>query len=148
MVHNGIEYALMQSYAEGFDILKNAGSETLPEALRLQFDVADVAEVWRRGSVISSWLLDLTAAALARSPELEGYSGWVEDSGEGRWAVNTAIEESVPAQVITAALYARFRSRQQHTFAEKVLSAMRDGFGAHKEAPTSAGPRDARADTL
>jgi 6-phosphogluconate dehydrogenase len=146
MVHNGIEYALMQSYAEGFDILKNAGAETLPESMRLDFDVADIAEVWRRGSVISSWLLDLTAAALAQSPGLDDYSGRVDDSGEGRWAVNAAIEEAVPAHVITAALFARFRSRQTQTFADKVLSAMRAGFGAHKETPMSTEPADTRRD--
>jgi 6-phosphogluconate dehydrogenase len=133
MIHNGIEYGLMQAYAEGFDILKNANGAGLPEAHRFDFDLADIAEVWRRGSVIPSWLLDLTAQALARNATLEGYSGHVEDSGEGRWTVNAAVDEAVPAEVLTAALFARFRSRQQHTFAEKVLSAMRDGFGGHKE---------------
>jgi 6-phosphogluconate dehydrogenase len=133
MIHNGIEYGMMQAIAEGMDILKNAGSLRLPEELRLAMDVADVAEVWRRGSVITSWLLDLTAAALAEDAGLEGYSGHVEDSGEGRWTVQAAIEEAVPAEVLTAALYARFRSRQDHTFAEKVLSAMRKGFGGHLE---------------
>jgi 6-phosphogluconate dehydrogenase len=133
MIHNGIEYGLMQAYAEGFDILKNASSKALPEEHRLDLDVADIAEVWRRGSVIPSWLLDLTAQALARNATLEGYSGHVEDSGEGRWTVNAAVDEAVPAEVLTAALYARFRSRQSHTFAEKILSAMRDGFGGHKE---------------
>jgi 6-phosphogluconate dehydrogenase len=133
MIHNGIEYGMMQAMAEGFDILENAGSARVPEELRLAIDVADVAEVWRRGSVITSWLLDLTAAALAEDPELAGYSGHVEDSGEGRWTVQAAIEEAVPAEVLTAALYARFRSRQDHTFAEKVLSAMRKGFGGHVE---------------
>src|SRR5712672_2017929 len=133
MVHNGIEYGLMQAYAEGFDILKNANIDALPAEHRFNFDLADIAEVWRRGSVIPSWLLDLTAAALAKNPTLESYSGFVEDSGEGRWTVNAAIDEAVPAEVLTAALFARFRSRKQHTFAEKVLSAMRDGFGGHKE---------------
>jgi 6-phosphogluconate dehydrogenase len=133
MIHNGIEYGMMQAMAEGFDILRNAGSPKLPEDLRLSLDVADVAEVWRRGSVITSWLLDLTAAALAADPDLAAYSGHVEDSGEGRWTVQTAIEEAVPAEVLTSALYARFRSRQDHTFAEKVLSAMRKGFGGHVE---------------
>jgi 6-phosphogluconate dehydrogenase len=133
MIHNGIEYGMMQAIAEGMDILRNAGSLRLPEELRLAMDVADVAEVWRRGSVITSWLLDLTAAALAEDAGLEGYSGHVEDSGEGRWTVQAAIEEAVPAEVLTAALYARFRSRQDHTFAEKVLSAMRKGFGGHLE---------------
>ena len=133
MIHNGIEYGMMQAIAEGFDILQNAGSPRVPEAMRLSIDVAEVAEVWRRGSVITSWLLDLTAAALAEDPALSGYSGHVEDSGEGRWTVQAAVEEAVPAEVLTAALYARFRSRQDHTFAEKVLSAMRKGFGGHVE---------------
>jgi len=133
MVHNGIEYGMMQAIAEGLDILRGASSSRLPEELRLAIDVADTAEVWRRGSVITSWLLDLTAAALAEDAELSAYSGHVEDSGEGRWTVQAAIEEAVPAEVLTAALYARFRSRQAHTFAEKVLSAMRKGFGGHIE---------------
>jgi 6-phosphogluconate dehydrogenase len=133
MVHNGIEYGLMQAYAEGFDILANASSEALPEAQRFELDVAEIAEVWRRGSVIGSWLLDLTAAALARDPGLAAYSGVVQDSGEGRWAVMAAIEEAVPADVLSAALYTRFRSRRDHTFAEKILSAMRAGFGGHVE---------------
>jgi len=133
MIHNGIEYGMMQAIAEGLDILENAGSPRLPEELRLAIDVADVAETWRRGSVITSWLLDLTAAALAEDAALAGYSGHVEDSGEGRWTVQAAVEEAVPAEVLTAALFARFRSRQDHTFAEKVLSAMRKGFGGHLE---------------
>lgn len=133
MVHNGIEYGLMQAFAEGFDILKNADAAALPPAHRFTLDVADIAEVWRRGSVVSSWLLDLTAAALAQSPALDAYAGHVGDSGEGRWTINAAIDEAVPAPVLSAALYARFRSRQDHTFADKILSAMRDGFGAHKE---------------
>jgi 6-phosphogluconate dehydrogenase len=133
MIHNGIEYGMMQAIAEGFDILRNAASPALPEEHRLDLDVADVAEVWRRGSVVTSWLLDLTAAALAADDDLSGYSGHVEDSGEGRWTVQAAIEEAVPAEVLTAALYTRFRSRQDHTFAEKVLSAMRKGFGGHVE---------------
>ena len=133
MVHNGIEYGLMQAYAEGFDILKNANIEALPQDHRFELDIADIAEVWRRGSVIPSWLLDLTASALAKNPTLGSYSGFVEDSGEGRWTVNAAIDEAVPAEVLTAALFARFRSRKEHTFAEKILSAMRDGFGGHKE---------------
>jgi 6-phosphogluconate dehydrogenase len=138
MIHNGIEYGLMQAYAEGFDILKNANGETLPVEHRFDFDIGDIAEVWRRGSVIPSWLLDLTATALAESPGLSGYSGYVEDSGEGRWTVNAAIDEAVPAEVLTAALFARFRSRKEHTFAEKILSAMRAGFGGHKEPPKGA----------
>ena len=133
MVHNGIEYGLMQAFAEGFDILKNANSQALPEDARFEFDLADVAEVWRRGSVISSWLLDLTASALAADPKLADFEGVVEDSGEGRWTIMAAIEEAVPADVLSAALYTRFRSRRDHTFAEKILSAMRKGFGAHVE---------------
>ncbi|MET4042327.1 phosphogluconate dehydrogenase (NAD(+)-dependent, decarboxylating) [Bradyrhizobium sp. RT6a] len=133
MIHNGIEYGLMQAYAEGFDILKNANIDALPADHRYDFDLADIAEVWRRGSVIPSWLLDLTSTALADSPALTEYSGFVDDSGEGRWTVNAAIDEAVPAEVLTAALFARFRSRKEHTFAEKILSAMRAGFGGHKE---------------
>jgi 6-phosphogluconate dehydrogenase len=133
MVHNGIEYGLMQAYAEGFDILKNAENETRPQEERFDLNLADVAEVWRRGSVISSWLLDLTASALAEDVKLAEYSGFIEDSGEGRWTIQAAIEEAVPADVLSAALYARFRSRQQHTFGEKLLSAMRKGFGGHVE---------------
>jgi 6-phosphogluconate dehydrogenase len=133
MIHNGIEYGMMQAIAEGFDIIKNANSPGLPEDMRLSIDVADVAEVWRRGSVITSWLLDLTAMALMGDAELMAYSGHVEDSGEGRWAIQAAIAEAVPAEVLTAALYARFRSRQEHTFAEKIVSAMRKGFGGHVE---------------
>src|SRR6059058_1762119 len=140
MVHNGIEYGLMQAYAEGFDILKNAGIEALPAEHRFNLDIADIAEVWRRGSVIPSWLLDLTASALARNDTLDNYSGFVEDSGEGRWTINAAIDEAVPAEVLTAALFARFRSRKQHTFAEKILSAMREGFGGHKETQQHADP--------
>ncbi|MDA9497040.1 phosphogluconate dehydrogenase (NAD(+)-dependent, decarboxylating) [Bradyrhizobium sp. CCBAU 11357] len=140
MIHNGIEYGLMQAYAEGFDILKNANIEALPADHRYDFDLADIAEVWRRGSVIPSWLLDLTSTALADSPQLAEYSGFVEDSGEGRWTVNAAIDEAVPAEVLTAALYTRFRSRKEHTFAEKILSAMRAGFGGHKE-PGAAKPK-------
>jgi 6-phosphogluconate dehydrogenase len=133
MIHNGIEYGMMQAFAEGFDILRHANSPKLPAEHRLDLDVADIAEVWRRGSVVTSWLLDLTAAALAEDGDLAGYSGHVEDSGEGRWTVQAAIEEAVPAEVLTSALYTRFRSRQDHTFAEKVLSAMRKGFGGHVE---------------
>jgi 6-phosphogluconate dehydrogenase len=133
MVHNGIEYGLMQAYAEGFDILKHAGSKDLPEAQRFDLDIGDIAEVWRRGSVVSSWLLDLTAQALAGDEQLEGFSGFVADSGEGRWTLNAAIEESVPANVLSAALYARFRSREHASYADKLLSAMRKGFGGHLE---------------
>jgi 6-phosphogluconate dehydrogenase len=133
MVHNGIEYGLMQAYAEGFDILRNKDSKDLPEDERYTLNLPDVAEVWRRGSVISSWLLDLSAMALAKDPLLQNFSGFVQDSGEGRWTVEAAIEEAVPADVITSALFARFRSRQEHTFGEKMLSAMRFGFGGHIE---------------
>ena len=137
MVHNGIEYGLMQAYAEGFDILRNKASTDLPEDERFTLNMSDIAEVWRRGSVVSSWLLDLGAIALAKDPELEGFSGFVQDSGEGRWTVEAAIEEAVPAEVLSAALYARFRSRRDHTFGEKLLSAMRFGFGGHVEAHES-----------
>ena len=136
MVHNGIEYGLMQAYAEGFDIFRNASSEEVPENLRYELDLADIAEVWRRGSVVSSWLLDLTAAALLENPDLSNYSGFVQDSGEGRWTIFAAVERAVPVDVLSASLYARFRSRQEHTFAEKVLSAMRHKFGGHVERPT------------
>jgi 6-phosphogluconate dehydrogenase len=133
MVHNGIEYGMMQAYAEGFDILKGRGAEQLPEDERFELNIGDIAEVWRRGSVVSSWLLDLTAAALATDEQLEHFSGFVEDSGEGRWTVDAAVEEAVPANVLAAALFARFRSRRDHTFGEKILSAMRFGFGGHIE---------------
>jgi len=133
MVHNGIEYGLMQAYAEGFDIFHNANSDDLPQEHRYDLNVADIAEVWRRGSVVSSWLLDLTATALIEDPKLSNYTGFVQDSGEGRWTIQAAIEEAVPADVLTAALYTRFRSRQEHTFAEKILSAMRKQFGGHLE---------------
>ena len=133
MVHNGIEYGLMQAYAEGFDIFKNATSDQLPPDHRYDLDLADIAEVWRRGSVVASWLLDLSAIALAKSPQLAEYSGFVQDSGEGRWTIMAALEAAVPADVLSAALYTRFRSRQEHTFAEKMLSAMRQQFGGHVE---------------
>ena len=135
MIHNGIEYGLMQSYAEGFDILRNAASTTLPADQRYDFDLPAIAELWRRGSVVSSWLLDLAARALAADPHLEQFEGHVPDSGEGRWTVAQAIDEDVPADVLTAALYARFRSRRDHTFAEKLLSALRAQFGGHAEHP-------------
>jgi 6-phosphogluconate dehydrogenase len=135
MVHNGIEYGLMQAYAEGFDICRQAISRDVAEEYRFDLNLADIAEVWRRGSVISSWLLDLTAMALVEDPQLSNYTGFVQDSGEGRWTIMTAIEEAVPADVLSAALYTRFRSRQEHTFAEKVLSAMRHKFGGHVERP-------------
>jgi len=136
MVHNGMEYGLMQAYAEGFDILRNADSKELPEEHRYNFNVAEIAEVWRRGSVVRSWLLDLTASALLEDPTLSRYAGFVEDSGEGRWTVLAAVEEAVPADVLSTSLYARFRSRQQNTFAEKILSAMRYQFGGHIERPS------------
>jgi 6-phosphogluconate dehydrogenase len=136
MVHNGIEYGMMQAYAEGFDIFKNASSKEIPEELRYNLNLADIAEVWRRGSVVSSWLLDLTAMALAENPTLSEYSGFVQDSGEGRWTIQAAIDEAVPVDVLSAALFTRFRSRQEHTFAEKILSAMRQKFGGHVEPTT------------
>jgi 6-phosphogluconate dehydrogenase len=135
MVHNGIEYGLMQAYAEGFDILRNAGGEQLPAGQRYDLDLADIAEVWRHGSVVGSWLLDLTATALAEDPKLSQFSGFVQDSGEGRWTIEAAMDEAVPVDVLASALFARFRSRQDHTFAEKVLSAMRYKFGGHVERP-------------
>jgi 6-phosphogluconate dehydrogenase len=134
MVHNGIEYGLMQAYAEGFDIFKNANSKELQEDIRYDLNLPDIAEVWRRGSVVSSWLLDLTAMALTENPTLAEYTGFVQDSGEGRWTIQAAVDEAVPADVLTAALFVRFRSRQEHTFAEKMLSAMRQKFGGHVEA--------------
>jgi 6-phosphogluconate dehydrogenase len=133
MIHNGIEYGLMQSFAEGFDILRNASVDTLPEEHRYNLNLAAIAELWRRGSVVSSWLLDLAALALAGDPQLAQFVGKVADSGEGRWTVDAAIEEEVSADVLTTALYARFRSRRDHTFAEKLLSALRAQFGGHVE---------------
>jgi 6-phosphogluconate dehydrogenase len=133
MIHNGIEYGLMQAFAEGFDILKNRTSEALPPDERYALDLADIAEVWRRGSVVSSWLLDLCAIALAHDGELKEFTGSVADSGEGRWTIEAAIEEAVSADVLAASLFARFRSRRDHTFAEKLLSAMRNQFGGHVE---------------
>jgi 6-phosphogluconate dehydrogenase len=135
MIHNGIEYGMMQAFAEGFDILRGVNSPAVPENRRYKLEVADIAEVWRRGSVVASWLLDLSAIALAEDPELKEFSGYVEDSGEGRWTIEAAIEQAVPADVLSAALYTRFRSRQDHTFAEKILSAMRKQFGGHQEPP-------------
>ena len=136
MVHNGIEYGIMQAYAEGFDIFRNANKTELPKDQQYDLNLADIAEVWRRGSVISSWLLDLTAIALAEDPVLSEYSGFVQDSGEGRWTIEAAIDEAVPVDVLSAALFVRFRSRQEHTFAEKMLSAMRQKFGGHVEPAT------------
>jgi len=133
MVHNGIEYGMMQAYAEGLDIIHHKDSTELPETERFTIDMADVAEVWRRGSVISSWLLDLTSSALAENPALDNFKGDVSDSGEGRWTVEAAIEEGVPADVLSASLFARFRSRGNALFANKLLSAMRFKFGGHVE---------------
>jgi 6-phosphogluconate dehydrogenase len=133
MIHNGIEYGLMQAYAEGFDILRNANKPELAPDWRYEFDLGEIAEVWRRGSVVGSWLLDLTASALTGDPGLADYSGFVQDSGEGRWTIQAAIEEAVPAPVLSASLYSRFRSREDHTFGEKLLSAMRRQFGGHAE---------------
>ncbi|QQZ44684.1 decarboxylating 6-phosphogluconate dehydrogenase [Pseudomonas sp. SK3(2021)] len=133
MIHNGIEYGMMQAFAEGFDILKTKASPSLPEDQRFDLNVADIAEVWRRGSVVSSWLLDLTADALASDPQLDGFSGEVADSGEGRWTIEAAIEQAVPVPVLSSSLFARFRSRQQSTYGDKMLSAMRFGFGGHVE---------------
>lgn len=135
MVHNGIEYGLMQAYAEGFDILRGRASEKLPEDEQFSINVPDVAEVWRRGSVISSWLLDLCALELASDHDLQQFTGHVADSGEGQWTVDAAMEEAIPANVLTAALFARYRSRMNESFADKLLSAMRFGFGGHVEIP-------------
>ena len=135
MVHNGIEYGLMAAFAEGFDILKTKNSERLAEDERFDLNLTDIAEVWRRGSVISSWLLDLSAQALTENHELSQYSGKVADSGEGQWTIDAAMEEAVPAYVLSAALFARYRSRSDNTFGDKLLSAMRHGFGGHVEMP-------------
>ncbi len=136
MVHNGIEYGLMQAYAEGFDLFRAVGTEEVAEEHRFDLKVAEIAEVWRRGSVVGSWLLDLTAIALAEDPSLKDYTGFVEDSGEGRWTVMAAVEAAVPADVLSTSLFARFRSRRDHTYADKILSAMRHKFGGHVERPT------------
>jgi len=133
MVHNGIEYGLMQAYAEGFDVMKNATSEEHPEHYQYELDLPEIAELWRRGSVVGSWLLDLTAMALTEDPALSRFTGTVQDSGEGRWTIMAAIEEAVPCDVLSASLFTRFRSRQDHTFAEKMLSGMRNKFGGHVE---------------
>ncbi len=135
MIHNAIEYGLMQAYAEGFDILRGKASPALPADERYDLDVADIAEVWRRGSVISSWLLDLAALALNEDDKLSAFSGDVADSGEGRWTMEAAIEQAVPANVLAASLFERFRSRRDHTFGDKLLSAMRYKFGGHTEPP-------------
>jgi 6-phosphogluconate dehydrogenase len=135
MIHNGIEYGLMQAYAEGFDILHGVATADVPRERRYKLDLADVAEVWRRGSVVGSWLLDLTAIALKESPDLQEFSGRVSDSGEGRWTAIAAIDEGVPAPVLTTALQSRFASRSLDDFANKALSAMRKQFGGHAERP-------------
>ena len=135
MVHNGIEYGLMQAYAEGFNLMKMKGGENLPEEQRFDLNLGDIAEVWRRGSVVSSWLLDLTADALATDAPLDGYSGAVADSGEGRWTIEAAMEQSTPVPVLSNALFARYSSRQQSLYGDKLLSAMRFGFGGHVETP-------------
>ena len=135
MIHNGIEYGMMQAFAEGFDILKTKSSTNLPEDQRFDLNVADIAEVWRRGSVVSSWLLDLTADALAADPQLDGFSGSVADSGEGRWTIEAAMEQAVPVPVLSSSLFSRYRSRQQGAYGDKILSAMRFGFGGHVETP-------------
>jgi len=146
MVHNGIEYGIMAAYAEGFNILRHADrgrttqdhdAETTPmrhpERYQYDLDLAEIAEVWRRGSVVTSWLLDLTAEALLASPDLDGYAGRVSDSGEGRWTIRAAVDEAVPAPVLTSALYQRFSSRGEADYADKILSAMRAAFGGHAE---------------
>ncbi|MBK7857183.1 MAG: decarboxylating 6-phosphogluconate dehydrogenase [Archangiaceae bacterium] len=133
MIHNGIEYGMMQAYAEGLDIMRGAAGKHLPLEHQYDLNLGEITELWRRGSVVTSWLLDLTALALHEDPKLDKYVGYVDDSGEGRWTVQAAIEEAVPADVLTSSLFSRFRSRQQHTFAEKVLSAMREKFGGHVE---------------
>ena len=133
MVHNGIEYGLMQAYAEGLDVLRHAGSLDQPPGFAYDFKLDDITEVWRHGSVIESWLLDLTASALKEQPDLGGFSGLVQDSGEGRWTIEAASDEAVPVPVLAASLFARFRSRQAPSFADKVLSAMRFKFGGHVE---------------
>jgi 6-phosphogluconate dehydrogenase len=139
MIHNGIEYGMMQSFAEGFDILKNANSKELPKNHQFDLDLTDISEVWRRGSVISSWLLDLIALSLNKNKSLSNFTGYVHDSGEGRWTIEAALQEAVPCEVISAAVYTRFRSRQDHTFAEKMLSAMRNEFGGHIEEKAKGG---------
>ena len=133
MIHNGIEYGMMQAFAEGMEILRESASEQVEPANRYDLDLHKIAEVWRHGSVVSSWLLDLLEIALREDKELSNYSGYVQDSGEGRWTVQTAIEEDVPASVLTASLFSRFHSRQDNSFGARVLSALRHQFGGHKE---------------
>jgi 6-phosphogluconate dehydrogenase len=133
MIHNGIEYGMMQAYAEGFEIMQKANAPQLPEGQRYDLDLHAIAEVWRHGSVITSWLLDLLEQALRSDPKLDEFTGKVQDSGEGRWTIEAAIDEDVPAMVLAASLFARFRSRVNPTFGDKVLSALRKGFGGHQE---------------
>jgi 6-phosphogluconate dehydrogenase len=135
MVHNGIEYGIMAAFSEGFDVMKQKNSDKLPEEERFDLHLPDIAEVWRRGSVISSWLLDLAADALYENHDLSEYTGKVADSGEGHWTIDAAMEEAVPVYVLSAALFARYRSRSDNTFGDKLLSAMRHGFGGHVEMP-------------
>src|SRR5207237_4348310 len=146
MIQDEIDDGFIQAYAEGFDFMRGANSDNLPAGLSYDLNLADISELWRRGSVISSWLLDLTAIALASDGKLDAYTGFVEDSGEGRWTIQAALEEGVSAEVLSTALYTRFRSRQQHTFAEKVLSAMRKGFGGHVERPPAVKMKQALSD--
>lgn len=138
MVHNGIEYGMMAAYAEGFNLLRHAANGTSDAPPLVESSVADIAELWRRGSVVRSWLLDLTARALQADPALDGFEGHVSDSGEGRWTVNAAVDAGVPVPVLSAALFARFSSRGHSDFADKLLSALRSEFGGHREPPTSA----------
>jgi 6-phosphogluconate dehydrogenase len=153
MVHNGIEYGIMAAYAEGMNILHKANAGKAddeisaekapmrdPQYYQYEIDVPQVAEVWRRGSVVASWLLDLTAHALSRNPELTGFSGHVSDSGEGRWTVLAAVDEGVPTPVLSSALYERFSSRGEDTYANQLLSAMRQEFGGHVELPAAPAP--------
>ena len=139
MIHNGIEYGMMQAFAEGLEILRESGSDRVAPRYRYDLDLHDVAEVWRHGSVVSSWLLDLLEIALREDRDLSAYSGYVQDSGEGRWTVQTAIEEDVPAHVLTASLFTRFQSRQENSYAMRVLSALRHQFGGHVEQNKSGG---------
>ncbi|MXY98962.1 MAG: decarboxylating 6-phosphogluconate dehydrogenase [Gemmatimonadetes bacterium] len=139
MIHNGIEYGMMQAFAEGLEILRESGSDRVDPRHRYDLDLHDIAEVWRHGSVVSSWLLDLLEIALREDRDLSTYSGYVQDSGEGRWTVQTAIEEDVPAHVLTASLFTRFQSRQEQSYAMRVLSALRHQFGGHVEQQKTGG---------
>ena len=139
MIHNGIEYGMMQAFAEGLEILRESGSDRVAPSHRYDLDLHDIAEVWRHGSVVSSWLLDLLEISLREDRDLSGYSGYVQDSGEGRWTVQTAIEEDVPVHVLTASLFTRFQSRQEESYAARVLSALRHQFGGHVEQTRNGG---------